>query len=880
MKNYSDITYRYLKVQKKRTILTLIGIILSTALITAIGTMFMSLREYEIQKTIHDTGDYHVQYSNIKGNLVPKIKNSIYASNTSILSETMYGIISEVSDKEKSVDKEIPPYRYLVFRQWDEKALSMFTIPLIEGRLPKAPKELLVDNWVLEYLPGSPKIGDKIKLPVGKLYAANSDNPIDKPEFNQNEIFKKTKELEFTIVGITEMRFNSSNKYVANGITFISNKNLHENENYDVYIKMNSLKNIEEKAQKIAKITGLKKQKSKNGSLKYPIEYNNKLLRLHAKSNNPVLNKGLIMSIIFVIVLVMICSSAVIYNAFNISVLERISQFGVLRCVGAAPKQIRNIVFKEASILSILGIPIGLFCGIFAMKIVMCIINSLDVANTNPILNKLEVDIFLPVIIGSTILALVTIYLSAMVPAKQAAKVSPLEAVRNTGNLKKEDFKKIKKSSLIQFILGIESQIAFKNLRRNRKRFYITIFSMTISIVMYIVFTSLVNYTFQSGYDGIDVDMDFIVSINEDSEMKSFTTKQYNQITNLPGVKNIEKNMNTDIVIKVPENKLNSKFASLKGELLKTKNNGLIIYKKSQIISYGESKNSYIQKFLKKDSLNTLNKENGVILLSTNQIYDPIKKKIVIVDVLDYKVGDEIQLSVNPPKSNLKDSNFKTVKIMGILNKNFFNSYNKNGDVNLITTEEVYKNITKNSNYSQIGITLVEGASHKPVINYLENLCKSNPNYAYVDISKITKTMKTATVILSIFLYGFVAVIALIGCLNIINTISTNLILRIREFSMLKAIGMTQNGIKKLVCMEGTLYGIISAVYGGIIGSVLSYVLFKIIEKTMIELKWFMPWKSIIVSTLGAVIIALLASIIPLKRVNKGSIIEHIRIEE
>lgn len=869
MNSYGQITFRYLKRQWKRALLTVIGIILSVALITGIGTMVVSFREYEVKKVIRDTGDYHVLYPDVPGTLVPKIKNSVGVSRLGVIKKERDLVISKVSDLERAVTGEIPPYRYLKLKSYDPNSLEMFSIPLKEGRLPKEPGELVLTYWALDYLPGAPKLGDQIKLASGVRYASNSGLPMEEYKLSRDELFQQETVKEFTIVGLSDPHFESSHNYFANGVTFLNHQQLAQEKTYDVYLRLTSVIGVQKRAEEIAQSIGL------NDS----ITYNNRLLRLSAQDQNSSLNQALTIIALFFTILVIVCTVAVIYNAFHISVLERVSQFGVLRCTGATPEQIGWIVFNEASILSFLGIPIGLVFGVSAMKLVIYLINSLG-TNALVFLKDLQVEVSLPVLLLSSLLGLVTVYLSAMGPAKEAAKISPLEAIRNTGSYKKEDFKKVKRSRFLQWIFGIEGQIAFKNLRRNKKRFRITVFSMIISIVLYIVFSSFINYLFRIGAVEGGADVDFLLSVKE-GEQASFSAEQYVEIKNLPGVQYVYKNKSTDVTLRVPENKVNPRFAQLKGELLEKKEADVILYPEGRLVSYGEAILPKIQETLQGYDLAEMNQENGIILITTNMLYDSVGKKQVIVEAFDYRVGDEILISIQNPEELKKGDPFKTVKVMGISENTFLSDdYNIDGQVYLVTTDQVYQNFTGNKDYRQMAIRLDENADPEVVVKYLKDLTTKDPIYEYFDMSDYMEKLRNAALTTKIFLYGFIAVVALIGCLNIINTISTNLILRTRELAMLKAIGMTQAGINKLVCLESTLYGIIAAIYGGIIGSGISYLLYKIIEQTGMEFSWSIPWSQILTAVCGAILIALISGYIPLKRISRGIIMEKIRIEE
>lgn len=875
MKKYGHLTYRYLKGQKKRTILTILGIVLSVALVTAIGTMLVSVKTKFINDCIKDNGHYHAKFVGIDKDQVNKINNNVDVDNISVISDDTIAILSNISKKERESNPSAPLYRYLDIKAYGSRALSMFPINIKEGRLPQKENEIAVEYWVPDYLPGKPEIGEKIKLDIGERIVKEKNSKDGEGE--SKETFNKKGEKEYTIVGITAPKISWPGVYVTQGITFLDENKLARDKKYNVYVKLNSVKDVYKKCENIAKNLGMEKEKTSRGTYVYNIEYNENLLRLYAQSLDKSINEGLTALVAFIVGLIIISTIAVIYNIFNISVLERVSQFGILRCTGAAPNQIKKLVLKEALILSFIGIPLGLASGVLAMEIVISVVKVLLKDEINVVISPV-------VFIISAIIGLITIYLSAIGPARKASKVSPLDAVRNTGSLKKEKLKKRKRSKIINKILGIEGEIAYKNLKRNRKKFRITVFSLTISIVLYIVFGSFASFVFKTGAVK-EKDMKDFMLWKRGGSNTGISLSIYNEITNFKDVEKVYKVMCDGKDILIPEKKVNPKLFELRPDLKEGIKDEQLVLESNGIISYGDNTLPELKKYIREGTVDKekLNSENGVILIKTNSLYNEETKKSSVFDIADYKVGDEIKI-INKKKlkdnEDIDESNIKSVKVIGVLDKGILdNEYNVNASVSLITSEKVYKNITGNNDIRRMFIQLKEGSNKDNLAEYLKGLNKKDPRYQYFDFEEDSKENRNKAIAINIFLYGFVAVITLIGCLNIINTISTNLILRKRELAMIRAVGMDRGKMSKMVCIEGIYYGVIASIYGGIIGTVLSYELFKIMQNLR-DFQWAFPIKEILTAVIGAIIISLVSTYIPLRKINKENIIENIRGEE
>lgn len=873
IKNYKQITYRYLKVQKKRTILTIIGIILSVALITAIGTMVMSMRDAAIKDVIKRMGDYHAIFTDVPSDKIDKITKNVEVEKSGITKPDGYAPLRETTEEERREDIPIP-YKYLSVRGYDKESLDILPYKVKEGRFPVSSDEIVLEKLLLEYFPKKPKVGDRIVLSLGKRMMVKGEDGKEtvEPQYlnggfdysDLGERFEKEEEKEYTVVGIMESDNVWHESYIYDTIVGLDKKDLKDN-NYDIYVRFSSVNKARDKAEKIAKNIGLSEEN---------IQYNDNLLELSAQSPSKALNNALVQMLIFIIALVIVATVAVIYNSFNISVLERISQFGLLRSVGSTPKQIRDMVFKEATLLSAIGIPIGLFCGVLAMKIVLYIISLIKF----DFVADFEIVISPIVFLISSILGLVTVYLSAYGPAKKAGKISPLDAVRNTGGFKKETFNKVKSSKLIRKLFGMEGELAYKNLRRNRKRFVITVFSMVISIVLFISFSSFSNYIFSIGAVSDDEVGNFFIYSPGDLDLNSISK----ELKNMEDVKRVYKSSIGFVDALVEDDAISPKLKELNEGYYDEKRQGSTVVSNSNIMTFGNDNMDALKPYLKDGTIDVekLNSENGVLVVTTIPGYNEETNKGTIIEGFNFKIGDKILIWEN--LGDAPDGNLKEVKVMGILERGLLSNefkYNLNGGLNIVSTEEMYDKLKDTDLDSQIYIEMEREGNNGPVREYLAELEEKDSNFHYVDYSEQAEEERKVNIIMNIFLYGFVAVIALISCVNIINTISTNLILRTRELAMIKAVGMAQKSVKKMVALESIYYGLIATIYGGIIGTGLSYVLYKIVMEIR-EFEWMIPWNSILISSIGAIAVALISAYLPLKRINNGNIIDKIKMEE
>ncbi|MDA2646952.1 FtsX-like permease family protein [Bacillus cereus] len=447
--NYKQLSRRYLKGNKKRTILTLIGIVLSVSLISTIGLFMNGTQISQIENTKKRQGySFHAVVLNYDESILKKIKYNPQIESFGLMSQG-----ETVQVGEAAVQMNFA----------DDNALEFLKYSIIKGRLPSNDQEVAVDPWVLPYIKENIQIGDSFEL----------------------------NEKKYKLVGfLSDSTYTQENK-VGRLLTYKSKFSAGEGK---ILVGISSKANFNEV------LEGLKAISGENN-----INISNELIQLE----KPGYNNSIMATLIITISIVVIATIVVIYNAFQISVVERTRQFGLLRSIGATRKQIRQIVLREATFLAVIAIPIGIICSLIALA-------SLQFTFSLLMENSKAVSIFYVdwnILIISSIITLFSVIASSLYPAYFAGKISPLLAISSRLSIKKEQIKK-QKNSMVKKPLSIPLSMAMKNVKRNKNRYTITILSIIISSVLFITFSYLMSVAFASkSFDKLSVKSDITIKI-------------------------------------------------------------------------------------------------------------------------------------------------------------------------------------------------------------------------------------------------------------------------------------------------------------------------------------------------------------------------------
>ena len=865
MNLYTALTLRYLKENKKRTIVTIIGIILSTALICGIGNIYNSLMDYQVRETVENNGDFHATIYDVQKKDLSKVTKNAG------ISKYAY---SENLDFGKYNDEKF----LLQMKSYDKGAFEGYQISLKEGNMPTNNKEIVIseDSSILK----EKKIGDTITLNVGKRVTKDGDD-LTGYWMDEDEKLIDTHKEEYKIVGIINKPGFEYGKQITTAISYLDINTVGDKESVNVSISANKPKEIYSIAAVICENLGLKTEKlygeedsyyynNDNNIYHENLEFNEHLLRLLSASAYDNINGGIDKIIILVTSLVIICTIATVYNAFSISISERKKQFGILNSIGATKSQTTKLVLMEAFLVSVIGIPLGLLAGTFAIDIVFKIIGSVYGSS---LIGELALRVvYSPtVIILSAITVIITILISAILPARQAAKISPLEAIKNSSNLK---IGKVKDSKIVRALFKAEGVLAYKNLRRNKKKFRITLFSLIISVVIFISFSGFMTLF-------INANKVQFGEINYDLRLSSSTTmddKSLNELKNIPGINRVAEINDCAMGIYVPENKMNKENEDLindSGYLSKEKVDNKTVYDIPNCITKlpGDFEVNKINlkegSFDKKDAI----KENGVILVRKSYYEEPGKK--YEFELTNYKVGDTVTAyttEYDGEKEIKKEIKFKIMAITDDISTGS-SGYNYMG-LEFITYDEVGKKLGFNTDANEVYISTNGDEDIRNTVKDIAN----QYGYDVSDIIEDVKSMEDTLMVMQIFVYGFVTVISLVSITNIVNTISTNINLRKRELAIIKSIGVTPGGFNKMIYLESLLYGALALIYGIPLGIGLVLLMNGILGD-VIQFGFVLPYTAIIICIIGIFVITFISAYIPMKKINKENIIENIRQE-
>jgi len=869
----NKVTLKGLLKNKTRTIVTIIGVILSTSMFTAVTTFISSLQNYIIDFTVAEEGSWHGSFYDIDEKEYLSLMDKEGLGDIALTRNMGYGMLEE------SINQYKPYLRMIAV---DEKAFELLPIRLIEGRLPENNNEILVSDHIRSNGGVEYSIGDELFLELGDRVLDDGTIVTNQNAYivGENEEIIESIEVKdsgtYKVVGISKRLSHEFEGYNEPGYSLITimDKEDMEGGKFNAYAKVRNPKNTMKLVESLAKELGIEKY-----------NFNSQLLRYMGISDNSGFN-GVLYSLAAVLTaLIMLGSISLIYNSFSISLSERVKQFGMLSSVGATAKQRRNSVFFEAVVIAGIGIPLGVLAGIAGIGTTLYLLRG-QLSSFLP--NDYSVTLSLSVSVGSVIIAVLiaitTILISASIPARRSKRISAMDAIRQTTDIKLTS-KKVKTSRLTGKLFGLEGNIALKNLKRNRRRYRSTVLSLFISIVLFVSASSFGMYlkdSVENVYENTDYDL-------------AFYNYQYSGKVRAE----IDKGMYKDIL---------ALDEVLEGSIIKRMNANINIDKEDVgdihyknmvelgIVNDGETLN--VEALINFVDHDTFIEYLGEIGLEEEEVNNKDIPSSIVIDKQHYY--------------NYQQERYNNIKLLKDDSLNSFimeyvdeNNLNKELEVEIAAVAEeapfglddyTYMNvltvIADESLLDTSYIDLQDQWYTETLLISAENpveaeeaikkiLMKDEDMFNTLGISNVAEQIQVSRniiTIINVFAYGFIVLISLITIANVFNTISTNVNLRRREFAMLKSVGMTNSSFNKMLNYECIFYGLKALLYGLPVSIGVTYLIYKSIENG-VDMAFYLPSSSILISILSVFLVVFISMMYSMSKIRKENILDGLKKE-
>lgn len=858
MNVFQKVTLQSLKKNRTRTFVTIIGIILSAAMICAVTTFASSIYHYAYENAVYVDGNWHGSAENVDLDTYEFIKNE------SKVEQCVYAQQLGYAKAEGSINENKP---YLFVLGASENFQKMMPVHITSGKYPASSGEILIPEHLYENGGVKLQIGDTIELALGKRIiegdSLGQNNPFYVYDENK-ETIPNGEELvieetrSYTVVGFYERP--SFEEYTAPGYTAITLADQEAKNQYDynVWFRMHQPKEV------YSFLEDNQLSGKTNGSL----------LKYSGISRYEGLGTMIISLAVIVIGLIMFGSVALIYNAFAISVAERTKQFGILSSIGATKKQLRGMVVTEALMVSAVGIPLGILAGVGGIGITLIFVGSKFQSLVGyPIPLKLSVSV--PSLLIAAAVALFTVLISAIVPSKRATKVSAIEAIRQSKDIHRKNGK-VHTSKLVYKLFGLSGILADKYYKCSRKKYRATVISLFMSIVLFVSAAAFTNALTESETDSFGNITYDIGVYGTETELGDVTTEELlEELKSTKGVDQAAYVQNARYHVTVSSQEVSKEFleydSAVEGiPMAEIENVG--VYTDIRFLDDGTYKDLLKAHGLEEDYFGK--EEPKGIVIDGKAIFDSILGKYTSYKVLR---SEDAKLRFYVEEDFSQE---KTIAIGKII---YDAPFYLDGNARLTILYPMSlrdfvlpRETMESSEYSYYLTTDTHAETMEAVDDTLSNLGISR--FRIRDIAEEEEEDRNIVTIIQVFAYGFIVLISLIAAANVFNTISTNIALRRREFAMLKSVGMTTKGFYQMMNFECILYGTRALLLGLPVSVGISYLIHLAVSQGY-EKEFVLPWTALGIAVLSVFIVVFVTMMYSMSKIRKENPIDALKNE-
>lgn len=852
MNIFHKVALQGLKKNRTRTFVTIIGVALSAALITAVASFAVSLQTYMINGAVMKYGGWHVAFPDSDSSFVQEQVKDSRVTNAAAFENVGYAELTGGQNPDKP---------YLFIAGFHKETFDTLPLELLSGRLPENSNEIVAPAHVSSNGGVKIAVGDTLTLAVGNRKAGDEPLSQNDPYRAGEEALASLSEKTYKVVGICQRP--SFEERSAPGYTMITTADSMEAAtSLSVFVTLKNPSRV--------------RMYAENAAAGRAYFLNDEVLRFMGVSDDTIFNTLLYSIGGVLVVLIMLGSVFLIYNSFNISLNERTHQFGILMSVGATEKQLRNSVLFEGLCIGVIGIPIGMLIGIPSMKLVLALVakNFSNVFYDNV---PLTLEVSLPALAAAVLVSIITILISAYIPAKKAVRIPVMECIRQTNEIKVEA-KTIKTSKLIRGIYGLEETLALKNFKRNKRRYRSIILSLTLSVVLFVsasAFRTDLNQVAEKAKVVTDYDIGLSTPDMDDREM----TELYDKLKNVEGVLGSTRQVVMKYICAAAAGGLSEDYLNSSGEHVMEETINLPVE---------------IQ-FL----------DDSTYLRIINQLGLPAEQyqgedaKLIAVAKMNDDAGEAE--SVSELKDLFRDSS-ASVTVIPEVNGEPVVDQGQNIDITCVDfvppDNPPYTGKTQQLPYSfqvMAPLSLMEKLvsadvkvkgftfqSEDPsrITKKMQSVIEGSgitTTYTLYNVHAMTDLNRNILFIVNLFTIVFIFMISLIAVANVFNTIATNIRLRRRELAMLRSVGMSDCDFNKMMRFECVLYGVRTLLFGLPVSGIMSWMIYKGMQFGSADIGFVFPWSSIIISMMGVFFVIFITMLYVTSKIRKENIIDALR---
>lgn len=875
MSIFSKITRRTMQQNKARTLVTLAGVVLSTAMITAAATFAASLQQYLVNSSLEQEGGWH----GMAEGLPREGKESLEQDPR--LEMTAAAAVMGHAKPELLSGSPAQPYLYL--ESFSEEFFRMVPVKLYEGRLPETDREILIPTSLNEVLGDNQiRVGDTLELELGERWQGDEQlGPKDEWQSGENarldgelageeEIFVPRETVSCTVVGTYDSLPWS---WIQAGHYVIAGPGA-EAESYRALFTMENMRDI------YAYKTELSQTYAD-----CEVEIHNDLLQWYGVGDNKNLVLVLVSLLAIVIGLIMVGAISLIYNAFSISLRERTWQFGLLSSAGATKKQLKKALNYEARSISLVGIPLGVLSGLLGIGVTLQFIGPMMadwIHGSNSSL-QMTLKVSWTALAAAAVIAAATVKLSVWIPARRLKRISPMEAIRASQDVKIQN-RRVRSGGLAGRLFGLEGMLASKNYRRDRRKYRTTVVSLTLSIVLFVTGGSLVKYLTRAGEEVfLSTDMDISVELNRraDAEEARRELEQIEGIEALHASRRVRMTLpaETDMLSEEGEN---YGFDGADGKTYLECQ--VYVLPDSSFAEYAREQGEDPEDYLGKKTLRGIYSDRLRVLDEETQQYRNIS-------LLDISLPEQVEMgreSFDLEGESLMVIDFEPWLSVSLTCKaeekprESVDGYYSD-IITVVVPESAFAalggNVPEEDIFQELAL---EASEHKEVTRRLTDLSNDSASALYqssvYDVRAAYEQDQNIVLVIRVLTGGFITLMSLVAVANIFNTISTNLFLRRREFAMLRSVGMTQKGFRRMMGCECLIYGLRSIFYGVAISAGTSFLVYRSTSFGVLY-PYSLPW--LYWGIAAAAVLAVVAGtmVYSMRRMKRDNIIDVLKRE-